>query len=238
MVFLKSVLKFFFFFVFVVSLVSCRKSIKGEGPLTNRQIPVSDFSGVILSIPADVKIVIADSFKCIVRAQRNIVEAIEVRLDGDDLEIKSEYSLKSDDPIELFVSIPVISRIEVNGSGDVSFVNPAKGEKLRLYVNGSGSIDARAEMEKIVSEMNGSGSVILHGAAASLSCEINGSGDLHAFNMSTEQTEIDIRGSGDAEVNASSKLRADIKGSGNIIYKGQPHVISEIIGSGNIKKSE
>ncbi len=238
MVFLNNITKFCLLFVLVVSVTSCRKSIKGEGPLINKQVVISDFTGVILSVPADVKIVMGDSFKCIIRAQRNIAEAIEVRKDGDDLEIKSEYSLKSDDPIELFVSIPVIYRVEVNGSGDVAFVNPAKGEKLRLYVNGSGSIDARAEMEKIVSEMNGSGTVSLHGAANELSCEINGSGDLHAFDMSTEQTEIDIKGSGDAEVNASSKLRADIKGSGNIIYKGQPHVISEIIGSGNIKKSE
>jgi hypothetical protein len=227
-----------YFLLIVLTVISCKKSIRGEGPLTTRQISVADYTGITLMLPAEVKVVMADSFNCIIRAQHNIADAIKVKRKGDELEIKSEYSLKTDQPIELFISIPVIKRVEVDGSGNVSFVNPAKGEKLRLYVNGSGSISARAEMEEIRSEMNGSGAVALNGSAAEFSCAVNGSGDIHAFNMSTEKTEIEINGSGDAEVNVSSRLRADIRGSGNIIYKGQPHVVSEIIGSGTVKKSE
>jgi hypothetical protein len=223
--------------LFLVS-TSCKRSLKGEGPVTTRQVDVSDFTEISVSIPADVKIVVSDSFKCIIHAQGNIAEAIELKVDGDELDITSEYSLKSDVPIELFISLPVIEELEINGSGDAVFVNPAKGDKLVLNINGSGSIAAKAEMNEIRNELNGSGAVTLSGSASEIKCNINGSGDFHAFDCSAEDAHIEINGSGDAELNVTGKLRADIRGSGNIIYKGQPHLVTEIIGSGNIRKAD
>jgi hypothetical protein len=224
--------------VLLISATACKKTVHGNGPLISKNITIEDFNSVSLMISANVKVVMADSFKCIIRAQQNIADAIKIENDGSDLEITSEFNLKSDEPIEVFVSLPVIERVQVNGSGDISFVNPAKGDKLRLYVNGSGSISARVEMETIKAELNGSGDISLSGSAEETSYDINGSGDLHAFDLSSDEVGLSINGSGDAEVNAGSKLKADLKGSGSVRYKGQPHVVSDIIGSGTINKAD
>ncbi|MEP7262926.1 MAG: head GIN domain-containing protein [Bacteroidota bacterium] len=224
--------------VFVILFSACKRPIKGEGPVTSQAISANDFTEITLSIPAKVNVVASDSFICIIKAQKNIIDAIKIKTDGDNLEITSDNNLKTDQEIEIFVSLPEIKLAEVNGSGTMTFVNPAKGNKLRLSVNGSGTIDAKAEMDEIKTQTNGSGTVTISGNAKEASCEINGSGDLHAFELSTNDCKVEINGSGDAEVSVLSKLKADIRGSGNIIYKGRPHVVSEIIGSGNIKNAE
>jgi Putative auto-transporter adhesin, head GIN domain len=221
-----------------LSVTSCKRTVKGEGPVVTKTISADEFTGVSLYLNADVKIVLADTFNCIIQAQQNIADALRIAVDGDEIEISSEFLLKSDEPIQVFISLPVIKRVEVDGSGSVAFVNPAKGDMLRFYINGSGDIDAKAEMEEIRSEVNGSGTISIEGSARSAEFNINGSGDLHAFGFVTETSEITINGSGDAELNATSRLKADVRGSGNIVYKGQPHIISEIIGSGSIKKAE
>lgn len=224
--------------VCVILFSACKRSIKGEGPVTSQVIPVDDFNGISLSIPAKVNVVASDSFICVIKAQKNIIDAIKIKTDGDDLEIESDNNLKTEQEIELYISLPEIEKAEVNGSGTMAFFNPAKGNKLRLSVNGSGTIDAKVEMEEIKTQTNGSGTVSISGTAKKAACEINGSGDLHAYELSTNDCQVEINGSGDAEVSVLSKLKADIRGSGNIIYKGRPHVVSEIIGSGNIKNAE
>lgn len=235
-----SIYRFFILFAAAALLLtsSCKRSLRGEGPLTSTPVKIEDFTSLTVDIPVNVKLVISDSLNCIIHAQKNIADAIQLKVRGNELTIESEYSLKSNDPIELFISVPVMEEVQVNGSGDVTFINRVKGEKIKFNVNGSGNINAKAEVEEVKGELNGSGSLTLTGAATKASYNINGSGDLNADDFSTDQTAIEINGSGDAELNVTSKLKADIRGSGNIKYKGQPHVVSEIIGSGNIKKAE
>ena len=66
--------------------------------------------------------------------------------------------------------------------------------------------------------------------------EINGSGEVHSFNLLSEATEVEINGSGNAEVFASKQLNVSISGSGDVQYKGSPVVNQSISGVGHIRK--
>ena len=55
-----------------------------------------------------------------------------------------------------------------------------------------------------------------------------------ALNLATDQTNLNLSGSGDVEVNAQPKLEVTIKGSGNVYYKGNPDKSIQIKGSGKI----
>ena len=221
----------------LIFITSCKRSLRGKGPIEVRSIQVSDFSKIRLEIPADVTIVIADSFNCAITSQANIIDAVKVDVSGNELTISSDYNF-DDTNIEMVISLPGLKQVAINGSGNMKTLNVIKSKTLKLYINGSGSMDIDAEADKILAEINGSGSCKINGSAKSFDCNINGSGDLHGFDLASIESQVEINGSGDAEVMATDLLDASIRGSGNIFYKGSPHLKSEIVGSGTIKKSE
>ena len=216
---------------------SCNRTKRGVGPVEVKSMQVTGFSKVTLEIPADLTIVIADSFNCVITAQSNIIEVVKVNVSGNELTISSDYSF-DDSKIEMVISLPGVTALGISGSGNIKTLNVIKSEKLKLNIDGSGEMDIHAETDELRSRINGSGSCNLKGSTKSLNVDINGSGDLHGFQLSSIDAEVELNGSGDAEILATDELNATVKGSGNIIYKGSPHLNSEITGSGNIKKSE
>lgn len=225
------------FMLMQVFFISCKRSIKGEGAVVVEKRDVSGFAKIDLEIPANVTVVVADSFNCIITAQSNIIRAIKTMVKGEKLEISSEYSFQKA-KVDMVVSLPAIEGLMLSGSGSIKTLNIIKSESLKLYINGSGEMYVNAETDKIHTEINGSGTGYINGSSKFHRCEINGSGDLHGFGLSCIEADVEINGSGDAEVSVTDMLNASIHGSGNIIYKSSPHLKSEIVGSGTIKKSE
>ena len=140
------------------------------------------------------------------------------------------------DNFKVNITLPLITRIRIDGSGDVHSVTPIQAKDLDLEIHGSGDIDLQVSASSIDLQIDGSGDVTLKGNVESLEADIHGSGNLNARNMEAEDADISINGSGDASVNVSDNLDASISGSGSIRYKGSPKVSSSINGSGEVIK--
>ncbi|NJN49938.1 MAG: hypothetical protein HC798_00720 [Polaribacter sp.] len=62
-----------------------------------------------------------------------------------------------------------------------------------------------------------------------------GSGSIKAYDLSVEEVEASIAGSGNIQITVSTRINAKLVGSGSIYYKGNPkYVESKTVGSGNI----
>ena len=90
---------------------------------------------------------------------------------------------------------------------------------------------------EVSTEATGSGNIILTGTTKNFSTEINGSGEVHCFNMLSENTRVEIAGSGSAEVHASKQLEVQISGSGDVAYRGTPTINQHISGSGSVRSA-
>lgn len=221
---------------FCLLFTSCKRSITGEGALVKQNRTDIAFDKIELDIPAKVTVIIADSTSIVVVAQQNLQEYIVTKSEGDALVISASRSIKPTKPIEIVMTCPPMKGLTVNGSGEIFIINSFKTEKLNLEINGSGDIHAFVNTNKIISNINGSGDLHLKGKGDIHTLEINGSGKLNAGELVVENYKIKINGSGDADVNVTSKLSVKITGSGNVRYKGQPDIENEIIGSGELKK--
>lgn len=218
--------------------ISCNFSVEGEGPSVSQERDLNNFSELEINIPANVTLVIADSFNVMLNAQQNILDIIITEIDGDVLEFDTDKSFDINKPVEVVISAPAFAAINITGSSNVKSLNTMKGEQLKLRINGSGVIHASAEVEDLHLQVNGSGDIYIKGSCRSNDIELNGSGNVFAKELYTAEAEVNINGSGDAELNVNELLDASIHGSGNIIYKGQPKVKTEIAGSGDIKKAK
>lgn len=215
------------------------KRVTGDGELSTENRTVGDFRGV--EVTGSMQVIVSQGPTATVRveADRNLHSYIVTELDGEVLEVrpKKGYNLRPRAHIKVYVTAPQYHTLAVTGSGKIQSASKiTSSEKLKVDVTGSGDIIADVDAPTVNTEITGSGSITLNGNTRTLGTEITGSGEVHNFNLLSEATEIEISGSGNAEVYASKQLNINIAGSGDVQYKGNPTVNQSVAGSGNIRK--
>ncbi len=215
------------------------KKVRGNGVTSSQERNVGSFNRINVSGPIEVLITQSNTTSVKIEGDENLLKYVEVENDGGELNIqpKKRYNLRPRSALRVHISAPQYEFFGVAGSGKIkSLTQINNNNELRIDIAGSGTIELNIDVPSIDSEISGSGTVILNGTTRNFKNEINGSGDVRAFNLLSENTEVEIAGSGDAEVYASKQLNVKISGSGDVAFKGNPVVKQSTSGSGNIKK--
>ena len=86
---------------------------------------------------------------------------------------------------------------------------------------------------------DGSGNVTVSGSMETdyLEVSLMGSCSLFGFSLNARSCQVDIAGSGNCEITASSSLDVSIHGSGSVFYKGSPSIKDQISCSGRVMNS-
>jgi hypothetical protein len=136
-----------------------------------------------------------------------------------------------------YVSAPRLKEISTAGSGSIRILGLLKTEDFKLDVAGSGNVYGQIEADDFEMDQSGSSNIRLSGKIGKAAMQCSGSGNMQIGDMSIDYCDIDISGSGNAELWVNRELSAQISGSGNIRYKGDGSVTNmSISGSGKIRK--
>ncbi|MEM9675157.1 MAG: head GIN domain-containing protein [Cyclobacteriaceae bacterium] len=209
-------------------------TVSGSGNVITEGRIVSSFSRIEVEGSANIILNQGTNQTVQVEADDNIVPIITTRVRGDELEISNSRNYRSNNPVNVYITVPVISAISIDGSGDVFGESTIEGDQLELDIDGSGNMDLEIFYTQLFVESNGSGDFQLIGEVVDQNVRMSGSGNYDAWEMTSENCDIRISGSGDASVFASEFLKAEIRGSGNIRYYGDPRIESSVTGSGDI----
>ncbi|WP_421739431.1 GIN domain-containing protein [Caulobacter sp.] len=121
--------------------------------------------------------------------------------------------------MKIVVTAPKVSQFQLNGSGDLEIQNYDQ-PTLTLAINGSGDINAA-------------------GRTTGLFLTGSGSGDAELDDLRAMDADIALAGSGNAEVDASNKVKIAISGSGDVSLRSQPtSETSNISGSGSVRHND
>ncbi|MEO0332345.1 MAG: head GIN domain-containing protein [Bacteroidota bacterium] len=212
-------------------------SVRGSGNVITEGRILDSFSRIEVEGAANIFISQGSDQTIEIEADDNIVPIITTKVRGDELEISSSQGYRSNNPVNVYVTIPEIEGIRIDGSGDVFGETSLGGNELELEIEGSGDMDLEVFYTQLSVESSGSGDFQMFGEVDDQNIRISGSGNYQARDLDSKNCDIRITGSGDAAVAASEFLKAEIRGSGNIRYYGSPEVDSSVSGSGNIISS-
>ena len=141
--------------------------------------------------------------------------------------------------VDVYITSPELSEVNITGSGDFVSKRPIKSSQLTLSDTGSGDIlISNVTCDALRSEIIGSGDVEING----LTCQtanysITGSGDITAKQNNVAQTSVSISGSGDMDISGENcgSVTGEISGSGDIYLKGQFKPVNvQVSGSGGL----
>jgi hypothetical protein len=213
--------------------------IKGNGHVVTENKQFGDISGVELDASFDVYLTEGTAAGVKIEAEENIIPYIEFRVENGVLNIdtKDGVNLRTEKPVKIFITAPRYHKIECDGSGNIiGQTKITNDEKLRIGVSGSGDLKLDVDAPEIHTNLSGSGEINLAGATKKFNGEVTGSGDINAMNLMSEESDLQITGSGNIDIYSSVKLVATITGSGDVRYKGDAATNSTITGSGTVKK--
>ncbi len=201
---------------------------------------VSGFTGVSLSISADIYLSQAADYKVEIEADADYLEKIETVVDGDMLKIKNKDHFNfvfHDKKVKIYISMPQVNVLNISGSGDILAQTAIKTDDLKIKISGSGNIKVEIlSVKNLNLAISGSGDIYMAGTnmAESASYSISGSGDIDNQNLQCKKVDISVSGSGDIKVWSVDELDARVSGSGDVYYKGRPIVNAKTSGSGGI----
>ncbi|TVR82013.1 MAG: DUF2807 domain-containing protein [Chitinophagaceae bacterium] len=224
----------------VVFLLSCNKDdrlfcTKGKGDIVSENRNHSEFNRIYLETNANVFVTIDTEYGVRVESYENIAPLIKTNQEGSRLRIsRDECIRRTNDHINVYISTSDINALEITGSGNIIVQNTFNTFRVNNKISGSGSITFNANVQELNNTISGSGNIHLTGSTNIHNIDISGSGDVRAYNMQSTSADINISGSGNADVWVTGKLVALISGSGVVRYIGFPTTDVEITGSGSV----
>ena len=237
---MNTITKSFLALFLTASLASCYKDFQhrvvGNGNVITETRTLPSFEKVNSSGSFEIEIINDPSVsKVEVEAESNIIPVLETEVRGNELEIQFERntSVRTHKRVKVKVFTGSLSGLSLSGSGTMNAA-AFTGNSFESNVSGSGNISFHFTGTQASYDISGSGKITGAGKVTSQDIKVSGSGDIEALDLETENTAIDISGSGTAKVFATKTLKAEISGSGNITYKGNPFITSSISGSGKL----
>ncbi len=222
---------------FILGLTSCVDDIfvDGNGILRTESRGASNFREVSSSGDFEVIIVPGTSYSVEVTAESNLLPYIETNVVGDKLRIytRSMYSLHQNDPIEIYITTPVLQGVALSGSGYIK-TGSFMSERFSATLSGSGEIETTISTDRLKANVSGSGNIFLEGEAFESEFVISGSGKIKSYDLDQEHLEASISGSGDMYVNVSRTIDAHISGSGKVYFVNYPVIHTSVSGSGGV----
>ncbi|MGZ8338788.1 MAG: head GIN domain-containing protein [Telluria sp.] len=212
---------------------------RGNGAVKRQARPVAHFTGLSLSLPAQVELRIGNTESVTIETDDNLLPLIETAVENGTLKLRPvKRNMRIDaSTLKIVVQARALDRIALGGSGSIRSA-ALRGGKMQFDLGGSGSIDVQAiEAESVAVTVGGSGNLKAGGGRAqSVSVSIGGSGDVDLGRLAAGQASVSVAGSGTATVWARDALSATIAGSGDVNYYGDPRVSRSVIGSGDVER--
>lgn len=215
------------------------------GPATARNFPVGAFSKLEVAGPFDVDVTTGGQPGVRVNGPSKLVEKMVVEVQADTLVIRPEKRTGwfsrgfrwSGGKAQVAVSVPMLTRASIAGSGDID-INRIAGQSFSGEIAGSGNMRvADLRVESLRFGIAGSGKLAAVGQARQAHYEIAGSGDIQADRVASEELKVEIAGSGNVAANARSTASVEIAGAGDVRVTGGAKCSVSKAGSGNVRCS-
>lgn len=206
---------------------------------------VESFHGIAVSGAIELYVSHGPQSVAVSAANQEDVDKLVTEVEGGILKIrfKDKKSWWSDQwhttgrKFKAYVSAEHLDYISQSGSGNIKIEGTLKSPELTFEVSGSGNIYGDIQTKELEVNVSGSSNIRLTGSAANAEFTCSGSGNIQAPGLVTEICEVEMSGSGNAELTVNKELSARISGSGNIRYGGSGNLVhSSTSGSGKIRK--
>jgi hypothetical protein len=239
--------------IFGIVFTACDKK-NGNGQVTSETRQLESFSKVEVAGAYSVFISHDSKSEVRIEAESNLIQYIRTDVSNGVLIIDNSQNIDPDFEIKIYIKTPELNALLLSGSGVIE-ADSLVGSTAEVIISGSGLINTNIIAESAIVQNSGSGALTLAVDSQTLLCNLSGSGyanlsgnadngnfvisasgSIDAFNLTLNELDATISGSGNMGVSVLDFLKVLISGSGSLTYSGDPDLDVNITGSGSINK--
>lgn len=191
--------------------------VRGNGKMKEQGRNVEEFSRIDAGGAFTINIYVGKAPSLKINAEENLLQYIKTSVKGGTLYIDSKKNLNPKKEIEINITTPSLSSLEVSGANNVDVVGINERE-FSVSLSGAGNVD-------------------LKGIAERVRAELSGAGNIDARELKAKDVVISVSGAASADVFAKETLDASVSGVGSIDYYGNPEKTrTNVSGVGSITR--
>lgn len=200
-------------------LLAACSGTSDEGKSRTETRTVGEFHSIDLRGAPNATLQVGPAASLSVTAGENILSKLSTEVRNGTLVVKTDGPGWWFNPgkVDLHITVPLLREAIVSGAGNLDIID-ARGESLRVTLQGAGDLSASGEINKLTATINGAGNARLSG--------------LHAQNA-----EVTVNGAGSITVDVTGSLSATVNGVGSVHYLGTPAKLeTSINGVGDVSQ--
>lgn len=160
-----------------------------------------------------------------VEAAPEVASRIRTEVQGNTLAIYREkgYSLNlfNKEQVNVYVTCPRLSGIEVSGASDVKGQSPITADEFSIRASGASDVTLTLNAQSLSATASGASDIRLSGTVGQQRVQVSGSSDYRAYELRSRTANVQASGSSDAYVYVEGELQASSSGASDIYNKGK-----------------
>jgi len=221
-------------------------AVTGSGRLVTETYDFADFTEIDAGSAFDVEVANGDTHAIAITVDDNIVESLDVRLDGKTLRIglKGPDSYR-DVTLEAAVTMPTLDGLKLSGAASADLGGFASTEPLKMDLSGASSARCQGmaagdasfdlagassldcsgiETGDIRLSLSGASRLELAGSGGNADIKAEGASRVRLGSFPIGDADVKLSGASNGTVNVSGTLDVDLAGASKLVYLGEPQL--------------
>ncbi len=209
---------------------------KGNGDVIKKTFKVESFYGLKIGGAFFVYLRQGEKHGVTLVTDANIMENLEVTVNGGVLKIRNDYDMKNPTELKAFVTVKDLNNLELSGACTLEGKNTIVTENLIMKVSGASDIELAVRCSDLKISASGASDLKLTGDAAVLEIDASGASTIKAEKLLAGQAQIVGSGAATVKIDVTESLDAKASGASTILYRGNASITMNESGASDIKK--
>lgn len=197
-------------------------TLKGNGNVVEETRKVSDFDEIEVSRGMNVYISQGENTKVVVKADDNLLDAIETNVYGDVLEIKVTKNIRHASSKKVYVTIPDISVIKASSGSNVYSENQLNTDNLELSSSSGSNIKLTIRGGKTEASSSSGSNITLKGETRSFSGKASSGSNIFAKELSSKNCNTKASSGANIWIAVETNFTGRVSSGANVYYYGNP----------------
>lgn len=205
---------------------------------TSRSFDIKGYDEVEVAGAFNVDVNYADDYKTVLKGPERLLDEVDVSITNDQLTVSKQEGVGDifdDGTVKVILETPELEALDLKGAGQSS-ITGLSGKSFDITLAGATESDVNISYDKVTTEVLGASSLHLVGSGKSLNAEVLGASTMNAKGYDVTDAELEVAGSSEAWVNATTNLKAEVLGASELKYSGEPDIDSETAGFSSIEQ--
>lgn len=212
------------------SCVFMGPSIKGNGNVVEQNRKTRDFSKIEVSRGMNVYISQGETHKIVVKADENLLDAIETENEGDVLIIRATQNIRSATSKKVFITVPNLEEIEASSGSNIFSETKLVFRDLTVSTSSGSNVKLEINSEKSEFSSSSGSNINLQGTTTSFKAKSSSGSNIKAEELTAENCDTEASSGSNIWITAKNDFSGDVSSGANIFVYGNPK-------NSNIEKS-